>query len=167
MDKKTMWIMIGGGGGLLLLAIIAVVVVLVTGDSQQRADTPTPPPRTETPTPPRTEAPTRPAPPAQPPAQPPAPPPATTASGPQRLAQACRSWQGISEAGCACIVRASTPVLQAGDYDGAIEIMGLVFTNKGDQARTRIQQMAGQDQAMAQRIVGAVQAIGRDCQNVQ
>jgi hypothetical protein len=167
MDKKTMWIMIGGGGGLLLLALIAVVVVLVTGDSPQTADV-RPPARTETPAPPppRTETPTPPAQPPAPPAQPPAQPPATQA-GPQRLAQACGSWQGIGAAACACIVRASTPVLQAGDYDGAIEIMGLVFTNKGDQARTRIQQFVAQDQAMAQRIVAAVQAIGRDCQNVQ
>jgi hypothetical protein len=163
MDKKTMWILIGGGGGLLLLALIAVVVVLVTGDSQRTADV-RPPARTETPAPPppRTDTP---APPAQPPA-PPAQPPAAQA-GPQRLAQACRSWQGISEAACACVVRASTPVLQAGDYDGAIEIMGLVFTTQGDRARQRIQQIAAQDQGLAQRIVGAVQAIGRDCQNVQ
>nr|WP_281721713.1 serine/threonine-protein kinase [Nitrosomonas nitrosa] len=164
MNMKTMWWVFGAGGGLLLFVLIAVVVIRVTADSQQRADSPKPPLRTtEASTRPRTEAPARQA----PPAQPPAPPPATTATGPQRLAQACRAWQGISEAGCACIVRASTPVLQAGDYDGAIEIMGMVFTDKGDQARSRIQQLAGQNQAMAQRIVAAVQAIGRDCRNVQ
>jgi len=165
MDKKTMWILIGGGGGLLLLALIAIVVVLVTGDSQRTADVRPPPPRTDTPAQPA-QPPAQPAQPPAQPAQPPAQPPATQ-SGPQRLAQACRSWQGVSEAACACVVRASTPALQPGDYDGAIEIMGLVFTNKGDQARTRIQQMAAQNQAMAQRIVASIQAIGRDCQNVQ
>ena len=165
MDKKTMWILIGGGGGLLLIALIAVVVVLAMGDSSPTTEARTPPARTDTPTPPAQPA-TPPArPPAQP-AQPPAQPPATQ-SGPQRLAQACRTWRGVSEAACACVVRASTPTLQAGDYDGAIEIMGLVFTDKGDQARTRIQQIAAQDQGLAQRIVAAIQAIGRDCQNVQ
>ena len=168
MDKKTMWIIIGGGGALLLLALIAVVVVLATGGdsptTEARRETPTTPaPRTETPT---TPTPTQPAP---PPAQPRREtPPPTQGAGPQRMAQACRStWQG-SEAACQCVTRAVQPVLQDGDYDDAIEVMTMVFTNKGDEARQKVQQMVAQGgQEKAQRIVSAVQAIGRDCKSVQ
>ncbi len=164
MDKKTLWFIIGGGGALLLLALIAVIVVLVTGGDQRAADVREPsrtdpaPPRAETPAP-RTEA---------PPAQPRREQPPATQAGPQRMAQACRANWRLSEAACECVVRTSQPQLQAGDYDDAIEIMMLVFTDKGDDARQKVQQMVQQGgQERAQRIVAAVQAIGRDCRNVQ
>jgi uncharacterized protein (UPF0261 family) len=84
------------------------------------------------------------------------------------MTQACRTtWQG-SEAVCQCVLRAVQSVLQDGDYDDAIEVMTLVFTNKGDDVRQKIPQMVRQGgQERAQRIVGALQAIGRDCKNVQ
>jgi hypothetical protein len=172
MDKKTMWILIGGGGGLLLLVLIAVVVVLVTGGDQQTTEV-RPPARTETPaapstptTPaPRTETPTPPAQPTQPPPRTETPP---AQGGMQRMTQACRTrWQG-SDAVCQCVMRAVQPVLQEGDYDDAIEVMTMVFTDKGDEARQKVQQMVAQGgQEKAQRIVSAVQAIGRDCKSVQ
>jgi hypothetical protein len=164
MDKKTMWIIIAGGGALLLLALIAVVVVLATGGdsptTEARRETPTTPaPRTETPTIPTPTTPTQP--------RRETPPPAAQ-GGAQRMAQACRgAWQG-SDAVCQCVMRAVQPVLQEADYDDAIEVMTMVFTNKGDEARQKVQQMVAQGgQEKAQRIVTAVQAIGRDCKNVQ
>jgi outer membrane biosynthesis protein TonB len=180
MDKQTMWILVGGGGALLLLVLIAVIVVLVTGGEQQSTEV-RPPARTETPAAPTTPTtPTTPTPPAQPtpprtetptpPAQPTPPRTETppTQGGMQRMTQACRtSWQG-SEAVCQCVMRAVQPVLQEGDYDDAIEVMTMVFTNKSDEARQKVQQMVAQGgQEKAQRIVSAVQAIGRDCKSVQ
>nr|WP_281721712.1 FHA domain-containing protein [Nitrosomonas nitrosa] len=172
MDKKTMWIMIGGGGGLLLLAIIAVVFVLVTGDSQQRADAPAPPPRTEAPTPPRTEAPARPAPPAQPPAQPPAPPRTEAPRGSaaqQRFTQACTQQWGISAEGCQCLLRAAAPVLQDSDYDDAIDLLAVIFrTRNEEQIKQKMQQLVQQrGQETFQRIFGSLQAMDRDCKNVR
>lgn len=168
--NKMMWWILGGGGlALLLLAAVAVVIVLVTGGEERAADVGQPPARSEEPRrdpPPRTEAPPQ-APRTEAPRR--AQPPATTAGdGPERFARACRTtWQG-SEAACQCLARTVQPILQAGDYDDAIAVMNFVFTDKGDEARQRVQQIAEQKgQELATRIVQAVQAIGRDCKNVQ
>lgn len=164
MSPKTMWWLIGGGAGFLVLIAIVIVVVLVTGGDDRRADVREP----TAPTPPA--APTVPVPGVKPPAQPPAQPPRTqpTETGvPQRFTQSCRTTWGGSEAACQCVVRAVQPILQPGDYDGAIAVMDLLFTNKGEEAKQKLQQIAAQDAASAQRIVQSVQAIGTACKNVQ
>jgi hypothetical protein len=59
-------------------------------------------------------------------------------------------------------------VLQENDYDDAIAVVGLLVSDQAEQARQRVRDLGQQQgEEYAQRIVRAIQAMDRDCKNVQ